>query len=483
MIVTLDGRLHLIDCPAKLRHQLMDRLTIPNPAYQRAAAMGLPTWNIPKELMLYQVDNNELILPRGLAMDIWRNRPKGTSRRDCMTLCPVPQWPASDIRLRDYQQRTARAVLESKVPQGVIVMPCGAGKTETGLYLAKAIGQPVLWIAHTIDLIRQVQDRAFLRLGLTGDQLGILAGKHRHIGTNLTVATVQTLYHMDLDELAGRFGTVIVDECQHVVANPANAEMYNSVLGCLPAYYRYGLTATPDRADGLADTIHMILGDTLAQVSQQELVEAGGTVLPVIQPVQTEFHYSPGAREYDHIDPNRLRRHMAADNARTARILAHLVPTLLAGHTCIVLGSSLDMLARLEQALAKDKDLQERGILCRSINGSTRAPLRAESLRELRAPDSPVRCLLATYQLAKEGLDIPRADRLFLVQPVRDTTAIQQSVGRIMRPAPGKTDAIVYDFVDAWVPTCQSQWSARKTVYRKLNAEIHPIQKEDKNHG
>ena len=56
-------------------------------------------------------------------------------------------------------------------------------------------------------------------------------------------------------------------------------------------------------------------------------------------------------------------------------------------------------------------------------------------------PESPVRCLLATYQLAKEGLDIPRADRLFLVQPVRDATAIQQAVGRIMRPAPGKTDA------------------------------------------
>lgn len=472
MIVTLDGRLRLTDCPAKLRHQLMDRLTIPNPAYQRAVAMGLPTWNISRELMLYQVDNNELILPRGLAMEIWRNRPKGTTRRDCMTLCPAPRWPEIQITLRGYQERTARAVLESKVPQGVIVMPCGAGKTETGLYIASTIRQPVLWIAHTLDLIRQVHDRAALRLGLTGEQLGILAGKERRIGTHLTVATVQTLYHMELDELAARFGTVIVDECQHVVANPANAEMYNSVLGCLPAYYRYGLTATPYRADGLADTIRMILGDTLAQVSQRELVEAGGTVLPVIRPVQTEFHYSPGAREYDHIDPNRLRRHMAADNTRTARILAYLVPALRDGHTCIVLGSSLDMLARLDQALAAESTLQERGVRCRSINGSTRAALRAEALRELRDPESPVRCLLATYQLAKEGLDIPRADRLFLVQPVRDATAIQQSVGRIMRPAPGKTDAVVYDFVDIWVPTCKSQWSARKTVYRKLNATI-----------
>lgn len=105
-----------------------------------------------------------------------------------------------------------------------------------------------------------------------------------------------------------------------------------------------------------------------------------------------------------------------------------------------------------------------------ALYGPQRIECRA--LQELGDPESPARCLLATYQLAKEGLDIPRADRLFLVQPVRDATAIQQSVGRIMRPAPGKRDAIVYDFVDAWVPTCQSQWSARKTVYRKLNATI-----------
>lgn len=472
MIVTLDGRLRLTDCPAPLRRKLMDRLTIPNPAYQRALAMGLPTWNIPKELMLYQVENNELILPRGMTMEIWRQRPKGTVKRDCMTRCQTPQWPESNIKLRGYQERTAGAVLESRVPQGVVVMPCGAGKTETGLYIARSIGQPVLWIAHTLDLIRQVYDRAADRLGLTGDQLGMLAGKQRRIGTHLTVATVQTLYHMDMDELADRFGTVIVDECQHVVANPSNAEMYNKVLGCLPAYYRYGLTATPDRADGLADTIHMILGDTLAMVSQQELVEAGGTVLPVIRPVYTSFRYEPGSRENDHIDTNRLRSHMAADQTRTEVLMSHLVPALLDGHTCIVLGCSLDMLNHLEHGLAGNREVQESGVLCRSINGSTRAALRAEAIQEMRDQQSPVRCLMATYQLAKEGLDIPCADRLFLVQPVRDATAIQQAVGRIMRPSPGKKDAVVYDFVDTEVPTCRSQFSARKTVYRKLNATI-----------
>ena len=225
MIFTLDGRLRLTDCPAALRRALMEELTIPNPAYTRAAYLGLPTYSIPRELLLYEVQSNELILPRGMANDVWHRRPKDTQKRDAMTLCPAPAWPPGSIRLRSYQQKAADAVLASKTPQGVLVMPCGAGKTETGLYLIRAIGQPALWIAHTNDLVLQAAERAKARLGLTDGQIGILNGTQKRIGTHLTVATVQTLYHMELDDLAGRIGTVIVDECQHVVANPANAHI------------------------------------------------------------------------------------------------------------------------------------------------------------------------------------------------------------------------------------------------------------------
>ena len=83
-------------------------------------------------------------------MEVWRQRPKGTTRRDRMARCTAPRWPPGSITLRGYQQRTAQAVLDSKVPQGVIVMPCGAGKTETGLYSARAIGQPVVF-AHGLS--------------------------------------------------------------------------------------------------------------------------------------------------------------------------------------------------------------------------------------------------------------------------------------------------------------------------------------------
>ena len=57
------------------------------------------------------------------------------------------------------------------------------------------------------------------------------------------------------------------------------------------------------------------------------------------------------------------------------------------------------------------------------------------------------RILFATYQLAKEGLDIPRLDRLVLATPTRNKVIVQQSIGRIQRPAPGKTEALVLDIV------------------------------------
>lgn len=472
MIFTLDGRLRLTDCPAALRRALMEELTIPNPAYTRAAYLGLPTYSIPRELLLYEVQSNELILPRGMANDVWHRRPKDTQKRDAMTLCPVPAWPPGSIRLRSYQQKAADAVLASKTPQGVLVMPCGAGKTETGLYLIRAIGQPALWIAHTNDLVLQAAERAKARLGLTDGQIGILNGTQKRIGTHLTVATVQTLYHMELDDLAGRIGTVIVDECQHVVANPANAQMFNAVLGCLPARYRYGLTATPARGDGLEHTIHMILGDTIAQVDQQVLVDTGSTVIPQVQPVLTQFSYTPGPREQMHIDTARLRRCLAADTARNTRIVRMIAQDALHGETVLALGCGLDILETMCRALHSQSDFAAAGLNAHFICGATKAADRTAALRELKDPACPARVLFATYQLAKEGLDIPCAGRLYLVQPVRDKVSVQQAVGRIMRPAPGKTTALVYDFVDNNVPACRSQYAARRRVYKQLNAEI-----------
>ena len=130
MIYTLDGELHLSDVPAPLLHQLIRELTVPNPRYTNAVRLGRPTWNIPQTVMLYEIRGNALTLPRGMAEEVWRQRPAGTVAQD-KTLKGEPcAFDTSRFALRDYQQKAVNAALSCQWHQGVLVAPCGAGKTE-----------------------------------------------------------------------------------------------------------------------------------------------------------------------------------------------------------------------------------------------------------------------------------------------------------------------------------------------------------------
>ena len=463
MQMILNGEAHVQDLPPALFRQITEELTVTNPAWQSAARLGRPTFGIPKTLRLYELRQNELILPRGMAVGLWKRRPAGSVCKDETLTLPPVTFDKNTIALRDYQQKALDAVLQSRLPQGVILAPCGSGKTELGLALAAQIGQPTLWITHTKDLAQQTLERARSRLGLDDEQLGLIGAGVCRPGSHLTVAMVQTLYRTELADLGRRFGLVLVDECHRVVNNPETASMFCRVLACLPAHYRYGLTASEQRADGLAQTIYQVLGDPICRIEQQALETAGSLVHPTVQPVPTAFVYQPAPGE-ERIDYSRFLKQLAADEERMKLAASLAAGQLARGRALLVLGQSLAMLAQLAGMLL------QAGYDARCIHGGTRKAVRSETIRAMR--DGRASCLLATYQLAKEGLDIPRLDTLLLLTPVRDPVTVQQSVGRIMRPAPGKRDALVLDLVDDRVPACRGQFSARKRVYKRLDAEI-----------
>ena len=81
------------------------------------------------------------------------------------------------------------------------------------------------------------------------------------------------------------------------------------------------------------------------------------------------------------------------------------------------------------------------------------------------------RYLFASYSLAKEGLDIPRLDRLYLTTPQKDYAVIVQSVGRIARTFEGKEQPIAYDYVD-FIRSLEKSFKKRCTSYRKCNCRI-----------
>lgn len=474
MQMTLDGEARLSDLPPALFRELTEELTVTNPAWQNAVRLGRPTFGISKTLRLYEVRQNELILPRGMAVGVWRRRPKGSTCKDETVTLPPVAFDRNTIALRDYQQKALDAVLKSRLPQGVILAPCSSGKTEIGLALAARIGQPTIWITHTEDLLEQTIVRARTRLGLGAGEIGMIGAGVCRPGSHLTVAMVQTLYRTELAELGRRFGLVLVDECHRVVNNPEKASMFCRVLACLPAHYRYGLTASEQRADGLTQTIWQVLGDPICRINRQELEEAGNLVNPTVQPLQTPFLYEPAPGE-ERINYSRFLKQLAANRQRMQFAAQLAAGQLSRGRVLLVLGQSLAMLAQLEGMLL------QAGYDARYIHSGNRRSVRAESIRAVR--EGRASCLLATYQLAKEGLDIPRLDTLLMLTPVRDSVTVQQSVGRIMRPAPGKWDALVLDLVDDQVPVCRGQFAARKREYKQLGVEIKPIDTYKKGKG
>jgi superfamily II DNA or RNA helicase len=468
--ITVAAQIHIRNCNISLRQKVTRDLTIKNPEHVKKKAMGLPVWGCPPEIKIYTVDpvTKDILIPRGYLTTLWRYWPD----RSCYDFCLHEVDPVkfiSSIQLRNYQKPAIDSVLRYK--QGVVNMPCGAGKTITGLGTIATIGQPALWITHTKDLLQQSLDNAIKVLNLKRGEYGILNADEWTIGSHITFGMVQSLANRDLSDIVNRFGTIVIDECHHVFKSANSVAQFYNVISQFPAKFRIGLTATAHRSDGLIDTMFHTIGPIIYQVKQDELPQEN-IVVPTVEFVLTNFNF-----DSDEEDSNKRFRlmlnDMTQDALRDRLILKKLHDN--AENYNLILGDSLEHLDNLCERIG---DYFGNKYRCAFICGKTPKRQREATLREVR--EGKIHFLFATYQLAKEGLDIPRLDRLHLITPKRDKTIIQQSVGRIMRKFEGKTDARVYDFLDVYVGTCINQARARKKVYIELGCDIKGWPKERK---
>ena len=107
------------------------------------------------------------------------------------------------------------------------------------------------------------------------------------------------------------------------------------------------------------------------------------------------------------------------------------------------------------------------------IDGKTKKDIRENKIQEIREGKEKV--LFATYGLAKEGLDIPRLDRLILASPHRDKATIIQAIGRIERKSENKEEPVCYDLVDQ-IQYFENMYKARKSYYKKNDNKIIEIE-------
>lgn len=438
------------DCPPKALERLRKDLAFINPEYVTRNRLSLYLGDTPQLIECLAEDKTGIVeIPRGAA-GLLKQRLRECSANVTFEDGRVEHPPVAfggAPELRPYQEQAVQAM--QRGTQGVVVMPCGGGKTIAGLGAVARIKQPTLVIVHTRDLLEQWTATIQRDLQVAP---GVIAEGEINPAV-ITVATVQTLVRLEpgrFDEITRGFGCVILDEAHHCPAST-----FQSVVSRFPAKHRFGLTATPERADGLTPLIGVTFGPCLFEISYAELVAGGWLNAPVVREVRTAFSFDWQGPE----DLHRLMDALADDADRNRLIVDLTVAEARAGHTVLVLSE------RVEHCRLLAENIRTQCVCAEALVGTLPKDKRRAVLDDFRDGRLPV--VVATT-LADEGLDVPRLDRVILAWPGRAKGRATQRLGRLMRPCPGKGQAVLIDLVDAGVPVLKRRHAERRKVYASL---------------
>ena len=286
------------------------------------------------------------------------------------------------------------------------------------------------------------------------------------IGKAITFATVQTMCNLDLPLYRNTWDTIIVDEAHRVSGSPTSVTMYSKVLNSLAARHKYGLTATPDRADGLIKATFALLGDVVYTVLREAVEDK--IVKVSVYPRSTGIGLNRAFLDTDGtVIEAKLINYLAENVERNDLIVSDL--TSNGSHYNLILSDRVEHLRYLMNHLPVE--LRNQSVMV--DGGMTTKKAKAEReqvIEDMR--QGKKRYLFATYALAREGLDIPRLDRLYLTTPHQHSGVIVQSIGRIARTFEGKGEPIAYDYVDDGIVSMVKRYKKRCTTYRKCGCKF-----------
>ena len=429
-------------------------LKLPNPDFTKKARMGFWVGNTPKYLFLYEMHGGDVVIPYGCLKAIAPLIKDAVVQSDFKPSVSI--YYGEPIPLYPYQETAVKACVDGLY--GILQSKAGSGKTQMGIALIREFGKRALWLCHTLDLVKQSKERA--ERYMDKNLLGLITEGKVNIGSGVTFATIQTMSKLDLAQYRDMWDVIIVDECHRVAGTPTAMTQFSKVLNSLSARHKYGLSATVHRADGMIVATYALLGNVVYTVPDEAIADK---VMRVgIKPIATGVGISRDCLNTDGtLNYAKLINYLCENEERTNLIANCIFKECK--HSCLILSDRLDHLSNIIDALPLP--LQEEAVMISGKMTSKKGKAeREQALEDMRTGKK--KYLFATYSLAKEGLDIPCLERLFMATPQKDYAVITQSIGRIARTCEGKADPIVYDFVDN-IGYLLKNFKKRCTTYKK----------------
>lgn len=309
------------------------------------------------------------------------------------------------------------------------VLPTGAGKTFTFVFIARGAaqrGKKILIIAHRCELIDQISGalaEAEVPHGF------IAAGYPEKKHYPVQVASVQTLVRrlgkVDAPDL------IIIDECHH---SPSTT--YREIIRRWPKSRLLGVTATPihQACGGMG----LIFDEMIVGPSIRELIAWGYLAKPkVYRPplIDTSGLKAPQGKDYK---PEDIRQLMESKKIIWGDMIAQYLKWV-GGATALAFCYSVDA---AEETAAR---FRKEGISAYALSGQTHPDIRRSVVRDFKVNKIQI---LASCDLFSEGFDVPNVHAGLGLRPTQSVIIHKQQNGRVLRTFPGKEFAIFLDFVN-----------------------------------
>jgi DNA excision repair protein ERCC-3 len=356
-------------------------------------------------------------------------------------------WPAEDLAgyvdgeahaialreegwsLRGYQKEAAEGFWAGG--SGVIVLPCGAGKTLVGAAaMAQAQATTLILVTNTVAG-RQWKRELIARTSLTAEEIGEYSGERKEIRP-VTIATYQVITrktkgeyrHLELFD-SRDWGLVIYDEV-HLLPAPVFR-----MTADLQSRRRLGLTATLVREDGREGDVFSLIGPKRYDAPWRD-IEQQGWIAPA-ECTEVRVTLTDAERmSYAVADPEE--RYKMASTAHTKTAVVRTLLERHPGEPALVIGAYLDQLDELGEAL--DAPI---------IQGSTRNREREALFDRFRAGELPV---LVVSKVANFSIDLPEASVAIQVSGTFGSRQEEaQRLGRLLRPKGDGRQAHFYSVV------------------------------------
>lgn len=359
------------------------------------------------------------------------------------------------IELRDSQLDAIEQALDAG--SGIIKASTGFGKTEVMAGIIYALALPTIILVHKKDLLYQTAERLALRLQT---KVGVI-GDGVYDPDFVTVCTFQTarsllrgkISQKEFSEVLKGFSVMMIDEAHH-----ATAPSYRLITRKIPAYFRYGFSATPFK-DPVGSEMELIglTGEMLIDFSPSEAISKGISVKPYCYMMQR-----PQLKFFDDVDYQTLVQFALIENKHRNNIIQDVCKNAQNAKL-----PGLIIVERLDHG-----NILERLTGWPFISGEHDAQRRQKTMREVNEGKIPG--LISTVM--DEGVDVPNIAFIVLASGGKAKHRLIQRVGRGIRK--GIYDfCIVVDFEDKENETLETHTRQRKKAYKSQGFELNVVDK------